>query len=260
MVRKRVSVPDFDEIALSKETPSRSKEETVESSKNYVLEEILKEHSSPATVVIKSESVKTKKPDTEQPAQERRSLPELITSLFNPISSNQNIDEEKASSENIPLVEHHIVTEENNPVNPLSIMEEIPKIEGGYASFVLTQEEPQNIEPVDISTEIFEDSEEQSVKTQLLEEPLLEKPLNPEEAITLVKKLNIWNAEPSLEVEIIEPFLDYYYITRSSAAMKKMGNSFVVDKTTGLIFQVNASMPENLNVKKVLNREIEPIR
>jgi rubrerythrin len=257
VANKRVSVPDFEEINLSKTASGQNNEVPTESSSNYILDAIIRENSHSNNVGNLTESAKPLKTEAvEQPVAERKSFPEIIGAFFNPSNSYLNVQSTEQETIKAYSTPNSYIEQTVDKPQSLSIVEEIPKISGGYASFVLTNED--KIQEFNMD-EAKETETIEAIQEEIIAETLLEKPLNPEEAITIVKKLNIWTVEPSLEVEIIEPFLDYYYITRSSATMKKIGNGFVVSKTTGLIYQVNASMPENLNVKKVFNREIKPI-
>lgn len=235
MAKKRVSVPDFEDIALSKITPT--KEDKEEQSYNTTLKNIESQQYYESNVLNKE--------NYSSEHSVKKSLPEIISSLFTPQQSwNQNIPFEQNDVKEETLDKEYF---KNKPAQ-MTVLEEIPKIKEGYASFVLRQENLEN------ENNIFETP---TVEDHFEEEILLDKPLSSEEAIALIKKLNIWTVEPELEAEIVEPFHEYYYVTRSSVTMKKIGNSFVVHKNSGRVYQVNASMPENLNIKKIVNREIK---
>jgi len=274
MKSKRVSVPDFDDILPTNKTssaletsPQKANTSGIKSdpqSKPTSSSQDVKQ-ADEASTFISSKSKKSYKGNSGEEKNGSSSITEIMSIFSRPkpknkeeilITSNKTIFEtmskkaQEKKEERKPAHVETTVETSNRPEEKINIerltetLKTIPKNDKGYASFEVGQDkaEPQ------------QDETEQTVNPV----KKLEKHLNEDDALTLVKNLKIWNKPPELALKQVADHPEFYYINRASASMKNMGNSFIVNKETGEVFIVSSAIPENLNIKKVIKQEIKP--
>lgn len=216
MGNKRVSVPDFEEIVLTKQI-----------------------NTDPA--VFEQPAVE------EQTAKPQQAITDIISTMF------------KTDKKETPSVSN--VSEQPMPKKANAIVENLKQIE---VMRKLNDEKPEPVASFEIQTEKPEPIVEKNItpiETTEKETPTyekLEEQLTEEQSIKLVKSLKLWAKEVEFDVAQFPEYPDYFYIARKNT-MNKIGNSYVVDKTTGKIYSVPASMPEHLSFKKVKTNSIKPL-
>lgn len=240
---KRVSVPDFEEMLAVK--PVNVNEaigsETEDTSVYF-------DNVAPAVKTDKARSLDiysqfSSAPSSEEKPSKYTPISELLTTMFK---------SPKPEPEPIAEVKNNV----NSIVENLQYIENAKKTTGVdniRANFEVVE---QTIAP-DVIDGIYTPDSNVNEETIFEEYPKLAQPLNEEQAIKMVKNLKLWATDIDLNIESFPEYDNYFYVARQNS-MAKIGNSYIVDKSTGKIYIVSASMPETMSFKKVINNVIKP--
>jgi hypothetical protein len=241
---KRVSVPDFEEMLATK--PSN-----IEIESEY--EEINLSPESNNTKVDKTRSLDIYSQfSSPKPTQDRETkttpISEILTTMFkgSKPETNQSIQDKKSSVnsivENLQYIENakKTIGEDNISAN-FEVVEQTVGVEAAYFAEA----------KIEKHSEAVEDKPFEGY-------PKLPQPVNEEQAVKIVRGLKLWAADIDLNIDTFPEYDNYFYVARNNS-MTKIGNSYIVDKNTGKVYIVPASMPEAMSFKKVMNNLIKPV-
>lgn len=240
---KRISVPDFEEMLTTKPTNININIES----------EVVGRASDEETNAVKSDKTRSadiySKFSTTNPPQEKEGKPtpisDILTTMFksNKFESTQPDREQKGGI--------------NSIVENLKYIENAKKAigdEGIGAKFEVVEQ------VIEVKSSIVNEEQIPEVLENKPFEgyPKLLQPVNEEQAVKLVRGLKLWASEIELRVETIPEYGNYFYVSRKNS-MTKIGNSYIVDKSTGKVYIVSAAMPEAISFKKIINNVIKPV-